>query len=147
VSGGVSFNSLDDPHVHLGTSRPVDGSDPDSTPDDGWTATGINDSSRSGAEMTVTAICSTDDTFTYLHSNSKTVRSRSEGSDQVSCPAHTHVVGGGVDLKGDRPELADSFPFDGGDSGSSPDNGWRGSAFNDNFARQSMKVFAVCQDD
>jgi hypothetical protein len=64
----------------------------------------------------------------------------------VQCPRGTRVTGGGVDTSGNDKDLevVSSFPRDGGDRGSRPDNGWFGRASNDSGSPEEMTVYAVC---
>ncbi|MFI7355938.1 hypothetical protein ACIBTP_18560 [Streptomyces avidinii] len=55
----------------------------------------------------------------------------------VRCPAGKKVVGGGVNLQGNRPSVVDSNPFSDG-------SGWSGSGRQDGFDTIGVSVTAIC---
>src|SRR5687767_4318842 len=63
----------------------------------------------------------------------------------AKCPGKTHVVGGGGESGGGFGEtfMSSSFPFDGGDRDSKPDDGWKvtHSGFDE---RREIYADAVC---
>jgi hypothetical protein len=58
------------------------------------------------------------------------------------------VTGGGLSITGTTldTEVADTFPFDSADAGSTPDDGWRGNAYNDGSGvTLKAQAFAICR--
>ncbi len=147
TGGGVETTSENSPHVEVASTEPFDGQDRNSTPDDGWLGTANNDTAQS-EEMGVFAVCAESGDYKYVHSDRKRLPDNSEVSADARCPAGTAVTGGGVDNSGIDlgAEIAGTLPFDGGDIGFTPDDGWEGSAQNDHTGRATrMQTFAICE--
>ena len=146
IGGGVGITG----HTHLqevATSRPFDGKDRDHKPDDGWSGR-ANNGLSTGVTMTVAAVCALLGSFTYVKSSATSVADNTQGSAVANCPVGTSVTGGGESITGTTldTEVGDSFPIDGVDAGTTPDNGWQGTANNDGTGRsQTMQVFAICK--
>jgi hypothetical protein len=66
---------------------------------------------------------------------------------QVSCPDAMHAAGGGglIDGPSNTGRLNSSYPFDDGDRGKRPDDGWRTRAINDGGGANYLKAVVVCQ--
>lgn len=75
---------------------------------------------------------------------SKTATDASRSALKVSCPAGTHVTGGGEENENGYAGLflLGSEPFDGPDSNRTPDDGWK--VTYDNVGGNSVTVHAVC---
>jgi hypothetical protein len=69
-------------------------------------------------------------------------------SASVACPNGTRVIGGGERNSGGfgSIELGQTFPYDDGDKGSTPDDGWRIRARNLAAGPVQVRVTAVCGD-
>ncbi len=119
--------------VEVASTKPVDGPDRNSKPDDRW------EGSANNGGMTVTAVCAKSGTYKYVHSTRKSLPDNSERHTSVNCPSGTRVTGGGVDTTGIDPGLEVQS--------SSPDlQGWFGAANNDNTGHnEKMQVFAICK--
>jgi hypothetical protein len=71
-------------------------------------------------------------------------------SARVSCPAGTHVVGGGATPASASPSGNDEFwldgirPFDGPDADRRPDDGWLGRGFNRFGTSKNFGSYAIC---
>lgn len=151
VGGGVRADeqNQDDPLAHqveIGDSHPADGQDANSKPDDGWTAT-INNSPNSDTLVTVTAACASRGHYRVVSSDPKHVPINHQVSTKAKCPRGSQVTSGGVSITDNDPDLevAGSFPIDGPDRGSKPDNGWQGVANNQSFPDTQTKAWAVCK--
>jgi hypothetical protein len=67
---------------------------------------------------------------------------------KVACPAGTSVINGGVRSLGDigTTAVVTSAPFDSGDLGRKPDDGWVAVARNAGPNKATMQTFAVCAE-
>lgn len=79
----------------------------------------------SGKTASVTAACM--DREVRRVRETKTVEAGGAAAVKVSCPAGTQVSGGGGFIEADEFQsyLNSSYPIDGGDRGSRPDDGWK----------------------
>jgi hypothetical protein len=146
IGGGVGITG-DSHKQEVATTQPFDGADADTLPDDGWLGR-ANNGLNKRVFMTVEALCSRSGSYTYVHSTRTKVPNNAQVEVSIGCPSRTHVTGGGVDVTGtnDGVEVADSFPFDGSDADTLPDDGWRADANNDGSgAPQKMQTFAICR--
>lgn len=125
------------------TSYPFDGSDANSTPDDGW---GSHFWNLSGVtkSVDVIAVCRKG-SFKY-RSGSHKVKAGHGQAVAVKCPAGTHVSGGGVYADGSIADalVNSSYPYNGPDPGDVPDDGWKGREYNLAGSARQMTVFAIC---
>jgi hypothetical protein len=143
--GATSSSAAPSPPIEfwINRSRPFDGADPDTNPDDGWTATGYNRLGSTKAFGTY-AIC-----FAGSVSYVTASASATAGHGMVaraSCPSAMHVAGGGAAVQGDATasRLNASHPFDSGDSGTGPDDGWRARGFNVSGSTKRLVAYAEC---
>ena len=69
-------------------------------------------------------------------------------SASMGCPNGTRVIGGGERNGGGYGSftLGQTFPYDDGDKGTSPDDGWRIRGSNLDTAKVKLKVTAICGD-
>lgn len=79
-----------------------------------------------------------------LHGDFTPVGVGEQVSQKLRCPAGTRVSGGGAYTTGSglEDEVSDSYPFDGKDADTKPDDGWKG-AVNGGSASQ-MRAWAIC---
>jgi hypothetical protein len=66
----------------------------------------------------------------------------------ASCPKGTRTIGGG-ERNGAAPgelRISQTFPYDNGDKGSRPDDGWRVRVFHPSSSKLKIRVGAVCGD-
>ncbi len=140
TGGGVKITG-DNSDLELAVAS----TNPNGAPPHGWLAEADN-RSGSDAQMTITAICAKGRFSNPLHSQN--IGPGGQATKRVACPSGTKVSGGGVSTEGDSPQVAVavSRPFDSPDAGSTPDDGWIGSANNGTSSRLTMAVFAVCAD-
>lgn len=81
-----------------------------------------------------------------------TENARLKGHETVTataaCPSGRRVIGGGERTNAgiNAVRLGQTFPYDGGDQGRKPDDGWRVRAINGSSFAQKLKITAVCGD-
>jgi hypothetical protein len=75
------------------------------------------------------------------------VKGGKAGTLSVSCGAGRHVAGGGalIEVAPGEARLNSSYPFDSGDAGKAPDDGWKARALNEDDGANFLTVVAVCQ--
>jgi hypothetical protein len=118
-------------------SKPFDGPDPDNRPDDGWEVRGqVND----GASALSFAMCTKGEKRYVANDHGAFGLSRVK----ADCPgAHWHVTGGGGSLGNPASStLLASFPVDGNDADTKPDDGWE--AWGYAQPQDKIHAFAVC---
>jgi hypothetical protein len=146
IGGGVGISGTN--HMQeVASSAPFDGKDADHKTDDGW-AGRANNGLNKKVTMTVAAVCARSGSFRFVHSAGASVADNTQLSASVTCPSGTTVTGGGVSITGSSlgVEVGDSFPIDGADVDTTPDDGWQATANNDSTGRsQTMQVFAICK--
>ena len=124
VGGGAKLSGSGD-LIELASSSPSDGDDtPDIDRDDGWFVGANNESGRT-QHMRVFAICSQFPIATY-HTIANTLNDGTTFNSGVECPAGSIVIGGGLIMSGESPdvELVYTFPADDKDVGDVPDEVW-----------------------
>jgi hypothetical protein len=129
--------------IWLNTSQPFDWTDPDHKPDDGWRAD-VWDGSSSQASVLVYAICTEDQPVYRL--DDTTATAGHVGVAKALCPSHTRLASGGDFVGGniDEGHLNSSYPVDGGDPDSKPDDGWRTRGYNRSGADKVVDAHAIC---
>ncbi len=147
IGGGVGAPG--DHGVEVFLSEPRDGPDKGTKFDDAWGG-GVDSSQNTKTKMTVTAICA----HLGKHAVKKVVGPKqvipnnTEDSGKAMCPTGTHVVGGGSHTAphSTDSEVESSFPIDGPDSDSTPDDGWKSFANNDGSgATLKLHAVALCK--
>ena len=149
VGGGVLAQENEpDPLRHqteVGDTRPADGQDANSKPDDGWTAT-ITNEPNVDTLVRVTAACARRGTYKVVSSDQKPLPNNHQVSTTARCPRHSALASGGVTITNNDPDLevAGSFPVGGGRQGDP--NGWRGVANNQGTGEtEHTRAWAVCK--
>jgi len=140
VSGGafVVYEPENTGTFDYSASMPVDRGDADSAPDDGWRVRATPIDEPTGVAST--AMCADG------HSR---YRDKQEPVDpgfpvlRVSCGQGWHVTGGGASVSPDVNHVVWSHPYDSGDPGGLPDDGWRAMLYVDEL-NQEPTVYAVC---
>jgi hypothetical protein len=129
----------------LNRSRPFDGADSDSRPDDGWIARGYNRFGTS-KQLSSYAICLSG-AVRYPTAFASAVAGEGMAA-RATCPSGMHVAGGGASIAGAATEsyLNSSHPFDSDDADTRPDDGWRARGFNRSGPRKRLNVYAQCVD-
>jgi len=66
---------------------------------------------------------------------------------KVGCPGATHATGGGgaMEASGGDGWINSSYPYDDGDRGRKPDDGWKIRIYNQDGDSHPMEVHAICQ--
>jgi hypothetical protein len=139
LTGGGVATEGNSPKVEVAASRPFDGSDGNSTTDDGWLGS-ANNGTNSAKVISVFAVCAESGHYKYVHSASKPLPDNAEASAIARCPAGTLVSGGGVENSGFDigAEIETTFPL--------PDTDWIGRANNDNTGQaETVQTFAICR--
>jgi hypothetical protein len=145
VAGGGVFGAGGFDEQQINSIRPYDEGDANLEPDDGWQAL-VDNQTGGPLDVKVHAICTRAD-FTYAVSGQTSLNSGEVETSSVTCPAGTHVAGGGLYAAGgiDQQNLARSFPFDSMvDANTKPDDGWAGTSHNVSVGQRSFRVYAIC---
>jgi hypothetical protein len=127
----------------LNRSRPFDGPDSDTRPDDGWAARGYN---RFGTTKAFSAFAICFAGGVRYATAQATAPAGTGMSASAQCPGTTHVSGGGATLNGsaDAGYLNALNPIDSSDPGTLPDDGWRARGFNRTGLQKRLDVYATC---
>ena len=125
----------------LAASRWDDFNDTDTAGDDGWLAYGRG---PDGAAVTAYSICVHGGTLAYPFTNLPD-SSSGERSGSLSCGApRWHVSTGSVFIATTGSWVTSSFPLDGADPKTVPDDGWTGSVYDVNGGTGGFGVYIVC---
>jgi hypothetical protein len=146
AGSGFGITSPDSVDTYpVNDTMPVDGPDRGREPDDGWRVTGTPVGARS--VPSATAICSRVGKFAYKTAHYVMTAADAPGY-AIFCPRpHLRVTGGGVALQGQGGGFVNaSFPFDGPDAGSAPDDGWAGSVHIDHPGTKKLDIFLICSN-
>ncbi|MFN8621850.1 MAG: hypothetical protein U0869_14050 [Chloroflexota bacterium] len=130
------------------SSEPTDGPDADRDPDDGWYGSAGNGSGQA-TKLRVWVVCAGRGTYHVVHSVRRVIPRDSAATARATCPPGTRVTGGGEDIDrgGSKFEDHDSFPFDGPDTDTDPDDGWQATGYNESSAGpRHLTVWAICKD-
>lgn len=128
-------------------AEPADGPDADRRPDDRWKARVHSSSSTTLAAF---AICNA--TRPEYARRTKPLQAGQGRTVRAVCPAGTKVIGGGarISVPGGSPGppfnfMSSSFPYDGNDANTVPDDGWAVSALNrDPAIAGQLRASAIC---
>ena len=107
----------------LAVLQTIDYLDPDTQRDDGFEVAGFG---AHGKAITAYSICTKDGDLGYP---AKSIPNQPTGlrTGSVTCGAPKwHVTSGGVFIATVNSSMSASFPVDGPDAGTTPDDGWRG---------------------
>jgi hypothetical protein len=146
TGGGVAINGGNHSD-EVTSSEPADGKDADHKINDAWFGI-AGDGGPGPVTMTVTAVCALHGTYVVKAGPSTNLVNNGAALSVVLCPSGTIAVGGGADIDGASTdlELHDTFPFDGNDADTTPDDGWQSEAYNDQSGHlHHMKTFAICK--
>ena len=123
--------------AEIASTRPEDGPDANSKPDDRWVGSVANSS------MTVTAVCAKRaGTFKYVHSARAPLPNTGSGFARARCPAGAEVTGGGVDTTG----IDVGLEINNSDADSSGfHQSWEATATNDTVHDEELQAFAICK--
>jgi len=142
IGGGATPSSSPFSETWINTSLPVDGADAGSAPD--GRRGRIANLAGGSKDVSAHAICTAGD----VRSRSATVRvdPSDSGAVKAKCPDGTRVASGGAGLNGAASDshLDSSYPFDGADGDSKPDDGWKARAFNAASTRARLRLSVQC---
>lgn len=142
TGGGAAPSSSPFSETWINTILPVDGADAGSAPDGTRVRiANLAGGSKSGAAF---AICTAGKVRT--RSAKTRIDSSDSGAVRARCPAGRRVASGGAGLNSAAADshLDTSYPFDGGDRDSKPDDGWKARAFNAGGTRARLQVSVQC---
>jgi hypothetical protein len=144
VGGGVTPESSPTSESRINSTFPIDTGDPDRRPDDGWEGDVYN-ISGTAKSFSAYAICKENGPVTY---RIKKVGGAPPNTATVDCPGGTRAAGGGLRVGGQIPEgyVNRTYPFDGGDGDTKPDDGWRGRGYNVSTGTVNVRVYVACLD-
>jgi hypothetical protein len=112
-----------------------------------WDAT-VNNGSAEAVNVTVGAVCAKRGNYKVVHTSPMPLPDHSQVTAVATCPKRSHVSGGGVRITGldNGLEVAGSTAFDGADGNVTPDDGWQGTANDDDTGSpETMQTFAICK--
>ena len=125
----------------LAVLQTIDYVDPDTQRDDGMEAAGFG---PDGHAITAYSICIKDGDLAYP---AKSIPNQPTGlrTGSVTCgPPKWHVTSGGVFIATVNSWMSASFPVDGSDAGTTPDDGWRGTVYDTVGGAGGFDIYAVC---
>jgi hypothetical protein len=96
--------------------------------------------------MGESTVCTEDAQGLRYPSAVKPSAKRSRTTAKVACPGGRHVLSGGVAASGPfrSQRMVASAPYDSGDAGDEPDDGWKASVDNLSRKRRKVKAYAIC---
>jgi hypothetical protein len=143
VAAGGAFIATSNSWIN--SSSPLDGADANSTRDDGWTGRVYDTGGGTGA-MSVEAICARGLSLRYVKRAPARLSGARTVSRRVACKPSEHVVGGGARVSGhpDQARVAGTFPYDGADADTIPDDGWQTRIHATSGGAKRVTAFAIC---
>jgi hypothetical protein len=140
--GGGGYASPDWAELRMTSSRPWDGADQDTDPDDAWVA-GAHNASGQTQYLDATVICG-EGNYEYVTAY-ETVDAGNQGGARVRCSKDAHLAGGGF-LAGGASQVALSsmYPRDGADANHVPDDAWVARIENLGSSDHGLHIYAVC---
>jgi hypothetical protein len=132
----------------LNASAPIDSpSDTDTKPDDGWRVyTQYSGPGNTGKGAIVNVSCLTGSGFKY-RTKTVIVPGTEAAYATAQCPKGTTVLGGGIYINGaaSSSHVVASRPWDSGDSGTVPEDGWRAGVLSHVDDDLTMTVHTICR--
>lgn len=124
---------------------PFDGADDASRPDDGYRIKYFNSTPLDDLDATVWTICSA--ALKSYTEDSARLGGHATKKISVKCPAGQQVTGGGGAVSGGigKAIVQSTYPFDDGDVGTTPEDGWRVRVHNLGAGEKMATVTAVCE--
>lgn len=143
-ASGSGFGTVSTTAGPLNRSLPIDRGDRDRQPDDGWIVTRTDEPGAPVGTSFVHVMC--DSKQRAYQSAVRRIADGAAKTVKARCGRSQHVSGGGAVLLGApiHGEIESTYPFDGGDRGRKPDDGWAIRASNLDHQPQRLKVVAVC---
>jgi hypothetical protein len=129
----------------INSSIPQDDADAGSEADDGWTGD-VYDTIGGTGGFIVSAVCAAHLDLRYVQRSPSSLAAGSAVSREADCKPSEHVVGGGAKVSGpeNRARLVSTFPVDGDDGDSIPDDGWQSRAYNISGTDKKVTAYAIC---
>ena len=148
AAGHVLGAGVEGPYLdsHVTNTTPIDGSDTDHVPDDGWRGSDALIGNVSTPIMLIHYACGTGPQPAYRAAK-VSVPAGYQTTLKAKCASGEHVSGGGVSVAGptDGAHAAVSRPVDStGDADKVPDDGWLATVSNDGAVSRTAKVTAIC---
>lgn len=140
VGGGVRMPGPDPGTRRIAGSKPFDWYDTDSLPEDGWSVSGFG---GSAGKLTSYAICAKGVNLEYK-SGTVPEQPKAVRTFGIACPGDTDVIGGGSQIATSQSYINSSYPYDNGDKGKAPNNGWAVRVFDTIGGSGGFQVFAIC---
>jgi hypothetical protein len=143
VVGGSTFIATTNSWINA--SFPADTADGDTVPDDAWTGR-VFDTIGGIGGFDIHAVCARGVALRYVKRAPKSIAAGATVTARAACRASEHVVGGGVRVSGraDQARVVGSYPYDGPDAGSIPDDGWTARVHALSGGTKKVTAFAVC---
>lgn len=144
ISGSVGMSNGDVTSV-VASSEPIDGSDADKKPDDGWRLV-VNNDAGEDARVILSAICA-DKKAKLSYKQARDKAAPGQIADAVaSCPVGHQVIGGGVSVSGRsrNTPVNRTDAWDGFDSDTDLDDAWAGRVFNGSKKKIEIVATAIC---
>jgi hypothetical protein len=144
LAGGFFFQNAPFDEVQANSSYPYDSTDVDSAIDS-WNVVLENNTSDTNIQLGETEVCGDVDGVNYQHHREPSPAG-SRVTVKAGCPEGEHVLGGGGEEDGPfaSQRLVETAPFDSGDAGTRPDDGWRITVDNVGAASYHAKAWAIC---
>jgi hypothetical protein len=147
VGGGVTPQSSPAVESRISSTYPIDTGDADSKTDNAWEGDVYN---VSGAQKAYSAyaICKRSGPVKYGVKKVTGVPPSGSRTATVKCPEGTRVAGGGLFVGGVPAQgyVNRTYPIDGGDPDSKPDDGWRGRGYNLATGNTNVRAHVTCID-
>ncbi len=148
AAGHVLGAGVEGPYLdsHVTSTTPIDGSDADHVPDDGWRGSDALLASPGTAIMLIHYSCAVGPQPAYRAAKASVLPGE-QSTIKAQCPNAQHVAGGGVSLNGsvDGAHIAVSRPVDSAaDADKVPDDGWLATVSNDGGTARTARVTAIC---
>jgi hypothetical protein len=147
VGGGVTPSSSPLEESRINSTYPIDTGDGDEKTDDGWEGDVYN---ISGAQKNFAAyaVCRESGSVKYRAKRVRGIPASDSGTATVKCPRGARVAGGGLFVGGALAEgyVNRTYPIDGGDQDTKPDDGWRGRGYNLATGNTSVRAHVTCID-
>lgn len=143
ATGGAIFIATSGASV--GNSRPGDGTDVDTIPDDGWKGTAWDTAGGAGG-MSVYAGCLARRSVRYVQGPAGSVPPMASIGVRAACLQSEHVIGGGQTISGavSGVRVVASYPFDTADADLIPDDAWQVRVMNQSATTRTVRAWAVC---
>jgi hypothetical protein len=148
VIGGGLYQSLGPNYNILTGIYPLDGPDADASRDDRFAAQ-IYSFTDSGNQHEVLVVCAGGTQPTYPTQDGTVAGEDNSAARTAFCPEAMHVSSGGVRMLSGTAasgEVNSSYPVDGPDADSTPDDGWGARVVNIGGGSISFRTFAICRD-